>query len=188
MSKNKANGLTSHDLVVLAVMAEGPVHGYRLLQILQERDVQDWAAMSKPQVYYSLKKLSRLELILPVGNSCTHAGPEREVLALSPTGQQALTRGLDNVEWATQRPPPPFLTWMALSSHLNPKSRTQIISHRRTYLKQELVRERKTWESLEQDSSPMAVSGKLMVSLTIRQFELELEWLEEVDKALNHKK
>ena len=105
--KSGKSDLTPHDLVVMAILAEAPAHGYRLLQILQERDVQDWAAMSKPQVYYSLKKLQRLGLVKSKRNAEEGSGPEREVLELSAAGRRALVAGLDDEQWATQRPPPP---------------------------------------------------------------------------------
>ena len=44
-------------LIVLAVLAEGPLHGYALNAELGRRAVEDWASVSRPQVYYSLKKL-----------------------------------------------------------------------------------------------------------------------------------
>src|SRR5689334_1103278 len=124
------SGTTAHDLVVMAVLAEAPVHGYRLIQILQERDVEDWAAMSKPQAYYSLKKLARLGYVKRARGAGPDdgegRGPERETLLLSASGRRALVAGLDSESWATQRPPPPFLTWLALSPHLPAKARAAV--------------------------------------------------------------
>jgi DNA-binding PadR family transcriptional regulator len=169
----------------MAVLAEAPVHGYRLLQILEERDVQDWAAMSKPQVYYSLKKLARLGLVKPKrGADGNGRGPEREILALSAAGRRALLTGLDDERWATQRPPPPFLTWLALAPHLEPQTRAALIARRRLYVEQELNRERKTLAEFRNDGSMMAAPGRLMVEFTVRQFEIELVWLDEVARVL----
>lgn len=175
---------TPHDLVVLAVLTEEPMHGYRLNQVLVERDVQDWAAMSKPQVYYSLKKLRQAGLIKPMKDAGESGGPDREVLTLTPAGRRALERGLDNEQWATQRPPPPFLTWLALSPHLTGIARRAIIKRRRQFLTQELGRERVTLSEFANDRSPMATPGRLMVTLTVQQFELELAWLDDVEHEL----
>ena len=49
--------LTTPDLIALSLLAERPMHGYELTRVLEYRDVEDWAAISKPQVYYSLRKL-----------------------------------------------------------------------------------------------------------------------------------
>lgn len=176
--------LTPHDLVVMAVLAEAPTHGYRLLQILEERDVQDWAAMSKPQVYYSLKKLARLGLVKPRRGLGQGAGPEREVLALSAAGRRELATGLNDERWVEQRPPPPFLTWLALCPHLEVGARARLIARRRIYVTHELNRERKTLAEFQSDDSMMATPGRLMVDLTVRQFELELTWLNDVEQIM----
>ena len=39
------------------------MHGYEANQELQRRQVEDWAGISRPQVYYSLEKLNRLLLV-----------------------------------------------------------------------------------------------------------------------------
>jgi DNA-binding PadR family transcriptional regulator len=41
------------------------MHGYELVGELLRRDVDDWAAVSRPHVYYSIKKLAKLDLIRP---------------------------------------------------------------------------------------------------------------------------
>ena len=48
------------DLVLLSLLAEQPMHGYQANLELERRQVQDWAGVSRPQVYYSLEKLARL--------------------------------------------------------------------------------------------------------------------------------
>ena len=179
---------TTHDLVVRSVLSEGPAHGYRLLQILEERDVRDWAAMSKPQVYYSLKKLLGLKLVKQKSSHRasvnTGAGPEREVLVLSSAGHQALLTGLNDELWATQRPAPPFLTWIALCAHLDSSIRAAIIERRRTFLNLELARERETLKTFPAIPSLLSAAGSLMVTLKVKQFELELAWLNDVENAL----
>ncbi len=57
--------LTTPDLVVLSLLSEQPMHGYQVNQTLEYREVRDWAGISRPQVYYSLRKLERLALIAP---------------------------------------------------------------------------------------------------------------------------
>ncbi len=58
---NPSSPLTTPDLVVLSLLSEQPMHGYQLNQTLENREVRDWAVISRPQVYYSLRKLKRLE-------------------------------------------------------------------------------------------------------------------------------
>jgi len=176
--------LTLPDLVVLSLLRERPMHGYELNQELERREVRDWAGISRPQVYYSLKKLAHSGHITRAGEGSSRAGPERQVFRLSPSGRRALATALGREEWATQRPPPPFLTWMALSPFAEPDDRVRLIRRRRSYLEEQLVRERATLEAILADTGPMVAAAAHIVRLVIRQWEVEVEWLAEVERQL----
>ncbi len=179
-----ASDLTLPDLVVLSLLAERPMHGYELNQELERRDVSDWAGVSRPQVYYSLKKLARAGQLLRAGQGEGRAGPERRVWRLSAAGRRALSQTLGQEAWVTQRPPPPFLTWLALSAFANPADRSRLIRRRRDFLRQELARERATLEAIRADTGPTVPAAALIVQLVIRQWEVEVEWLAEVEQEL----
>src|SRR6266403_4986082 len=72
--------LTTPDLVILSLLAERPMHGYEANATLEDRKIRDWAAVSRPQIYYSLDKLTRLGLIRAIAEDSPSAGPERRVL------------------------------------------------------------------------------------------------------------
>ncbi len=55
---------------------------------------------------------------------------------------------------------------------------------RRRYLKEEIKRERATLTAIERDKGEMVAVARLMVELTIRQFCVELEWLDTVSREL----
>ena len=55
---------------------------------------------------------------------------------------------------------------------------------RRRYLKEEIKRERATLTAIERDEGEMVAVARLMVELTIRQFETELDWLDAVSREL----
>lgn len=172
------------DLVVLSLLAEEPVHGYRIVAKLDQRDAKDWAVISRPQVYYSLKKLLKLKLISTVTDTEEPLGPERDKYKINKSGMQAMNDALCQNSWAEQRPPPPFLTWMALSSHLSPSATKSIVESRRRYLLKELAREVKTLNSFGETSDKITIAGRLMVSLTVEHFRTELKWLEKVFREL----
>src|SRR5882757_7029102 len=71
--------LTTPDLVILSLLAERPMHGYEANATLENRKIRDWAAVSRPQIYYSLDKLTRLGLIRVTEDAALSAGPERRV-------------------------------------------------------------------------------------------------------------
>jgi len=106
----KKTGLTVPDLVLLSLLAEQPMHGYQANLELERRQVQDWASVSRPQVYYSLEKLARLNLIAETGDREPALGPERRIFSTTPKGRTALSASLEREDWINERARPPFLT------------------------------------------------------------------------------
>jgi DNA-binding PadR family transcriptional regulator len=178
MKNVRQASLTLPDLVVLSLLLEQPMHGYQLVTELEARDVQDWASVSRPQVYYSLNKLLQLRMIGEARDRDPALGPERTKYAVHERGANALEESLSQEKWATQRPPPPFQTWMALSSHLSKPKVRALFAKRRTFLKAQLQRERATLQEFAVESGAMTVAGRLMVDLCIQLFEIELKWLD----------
>lgn len=172
---------TLPDLVVLSLLAEGPRHGYGVNQELERREVRDWAGISRPQVYYSLKKLASAKLIRPVGSATEAIGPERQEFRITAAGRRELARALERADWAEHRPPPPFLTWLALSWSIGAPERLRVISRRREFLEAEAARERR---SLAEVTREGAVEAALMIELVIGQFEAELRWLDRVEQRI----
>src|SRR5579884_1029406 len=111
----RSAGVTLADLVVLSLLAERPMHGYELWAELERRQVEKWASITKPQVYYSLKKLAAAGHIVGGRDEDDSLGPERRVYRPGENGRRLLADTLARAQWATQRPPDPFLTWMTLS-------------------------------------------------------------------------
>jgi len=188
--------LTAADLVVLGLLLERPMHGYEVNQELARREVHDWAGVSRPQVYYSLRKLADAGHIGPAPGRAAGAergsaergsaegGPERRVYRVTAAGRRAYAAALARPEWATQRPPPPFVTWLVLATHADPAVRARQLARRRAFLEAEAMRERATLAAILAGTGPTVVVAALVVSLTIRQFEAELAWLGEVAAAL----
>lgn len=176
--------LTTPDLVVLSLLKERPMHGYEMNLELEKRDVKDWAAISRPQVYYSLTKLLTLNFIKKVSTEIPSEGPEKTTFEITKKGEEALTKALDNEKWVHHRPQSLFLTWMALSNNASSSVIKKMLQQRKQYLTKELNREKETLKSFKQANDPMAKAGELMVTLTIQQFQLELKWLKKCTSLL----
>src|SRR5256884_3686491 len=82
--------LTTPDLVVLSLLAERPMHGYQTNLELERRCVRDWAAISRPQVYYSLEKLARAGFLRAAESTEPATGPERSVYQTTTKGRTAM--------------------------------------------------------------------------------------------------
>ena len=181
--------LTTADLVVLAVLSyEGPMHGYELVKMLEERDFEDWAPISRPQVYYSLRKLADGGYLMPVQDSAPARGPQRVVYKPARKVRRAMQTALGDAKWVEQRPPSPFTTWAALALLAGPANITAQIERRAAFLKKEIKREQQTLVSFDGVASPDVAVARVLVSLAIRNFEAELDSLGDLRDALMSEK
>jgi len=179
-SKAKKRDLTVPDLVLLSLLAEEAMRGYQANAELERRQVQDWAGVSRPQVYYSLEKLARLGLIKEAGDPEPALGPERRIFSTTAKGRAALASALERESWTNQRDRPPFLTWMALSWQALPGVVRKQIERRKEFLQGELAREEATLSAVEQEIGHRFHEAIWMIKLMIEQFHAELSWLRQV--------
>ena len=182
MAKRKKTEPTTADLVLLSLLAERPMHGYQANAELVRREVQDWAGISRPQVYYSMEKLARLKMLREVQSKRAAEGPERAVFTVTAKGRCALADALERIDWTTQRERPAFLTWMALSWQARRGIFAQQMRRRKRFLEGELAREKATLQSVLKEVGHPYHEAVWMVSLMIAQFETELRWLRELDR------
>ncbi|HKR96898.1 MAG TPA: PadR family transcriptional regulator, partial [Candidatus Angelobacter sp.] len=187
MPAAKKRDLTVPDLVLLSLLAEQPMHGYQANLELERRQVQDWAGVSRPQVYYSLEKLARLGLIRESGDQEPALGPERRVFATTAKGRAALASALERADWTTHRERPPFLTWMALSWQASSAVMREQLKRRKEFLMRELAREEETLLVVEQEVGHKFHEAFWMINLVIEQFRTELRWLDQVTAELNQR-
>ena len=171
--------VTLADLVVLSMLTEQSRHGYELWAELERRQVAKWASITKAQVYYSLRKLEAAEHIRTTDGSDDSLGPERRVYQPSDGGRRLLSDQLAHAKWATQRPPDPFLTWLVLSWQARPRDFAAQIARRRKFIEQQLAEDRAALDAVIAETSPTS-DAALVVRLGIRQFEIELAWLDDV--------
>jgi DNA-binding PadR family transcriptional regulator len=176
--------LTTPDLVLLSLLAEQPMHGYQANAELERRQVRDWAAISRPQVYYSLDKLARAELIAPARDREGSGGPDRVVYRTTAKGKAALSRALEAEDWTTARERPPFLTWLALSWQAEPEVVEDQVRRRIAFLNPELEREERVLASVSAEVGHQFHEAVWMLTLTIEQFKTELQWLSRLRREL----
>ena len=185
--KNKEKSgarLTTADLVLLSLLAEQPMHGYQANAELARREVQDWAGISRPQVYYSMEKLARLGMLREAADKKEAEGPQRQVYRVTTRGTEALADALEREDWTTERERPAFLTWMALSWQARRGVFAKQIARRREFLEKERVREKATLDGVLEEVGHAYHEAVWMISLMIAEFETELNWLGKVEKEM----
>lgn len=169
--------LTTPDLVILSLLAERPRHGYEVNATLNERNIREWAAVSRPQIYYSLDKLTRLKLIRVTTHDAPSAGPEKRVFETTAAGRERLADALEAKHWVQGQTHPPFLTWLALSWQARPRSFQRQLKARTEFLSRKLAAAKKTLEDVLAEVGHPHHEAVWMLQLTISKLELELAWL-----------
>ena len=184
MKSKKRAATTTPDLVILSLLSERPMHGYQVNLELERRNVREWAAVSRPQIYYSLEKLATAGLIRAGESEDTAAGPDRRVFETTAKGRHALSDALEREVWTTQRDRPPFLTWVSLSWQARPGIFKKQLARRAEFLQREIAREKETLDSILAEVGHPYHEAAWMVTLMLEQFETELKWLRKVEREL----
>src|SRR6202790_2199459 len=184
MRNGKRLTLTTPDLVLLSLLAERPMHGYEANLELERRCIRDWAAISRPQVYYSLEKLAAAGFIRAADSGEPAAGPERSVYQTTAQGRAAIAEALEQEAWTVQRDRPAFSTWIALSWLARPGIFQKQLRRRKKFVVAELAREEETLRSVLEEVGHAYHEAVWMVSFMIEQFKAELRWLRKVEREL----
>ena len=173
--------LTTPDLVILSLLAERPMHGYEVNATLEDRKIRDWAPVSRPQIYYSLDKLTRMGLIRVSADESPAAGPERRVFETTAAGRDRLADALESKHWVENRVHQPFLIWLALSWQARPRAFRKQLNDRLKLLEARLAEERATLKDVLDEVGHPYHEAVWMLQLVIEQMESEKRW---VDKLL----
>jgi len=174
--------LTTPDLVILSLLAERPMHGYEVNSTLEDRKIRDWAPVSRPQIYYSLNKLTKLRLIRTSADDSPAAGPERRVFETSVLGRARLADALESKRWTQNRVYQPFLIWLALSWQARPRTFQKQLNTRKQFLQAKLSEERATLDDVMTEVGHPYHEAVWMLKLVINQLEIELQWIERILK------
>ena len=184
VGKARGTALTMADLVVLSLISEKPMHGYEVVKEYERQEVADWASVSRPHVYYALQKLAACGHIAAVASSATPDPRRKAVYRITQAGGQALNVALSSNQWAQNRTPTTFNTWLGLAIHAGLAERRCVLAARRQYLQEQIAKERRTAGEIGADPSSRARIAAVMVGLCIEQFELELRWLARLEDVL----
>jgi len=176
-----ARELSIQDLVILGLLAERGLHGYEIDRTLVNRGIRQWADLSRPQIYYSLKKLARLGLIgetQETDQDDPPGGPDRTIFNVTPKGTRQLRIALAREEWASRSATPPFATWLALSPMLPHAEALNVLRKREEFLKGEIAsREARPTREAQPESADWGMD------LILAQLRAELEFVRRGLKA-----
>jgi DNA-binding PadR family transcriptional regulator len=87
--------LTAGEWAVLALLAEGPSHGFALARAMRPGgEVGRIWSIRRPLVYRAVATLTTVGFVKHAGTVASPTGPQRTMLQATPTGKRAVTRWL----------------------------------------------------------------------------------------------
>jgi DNA-binding PadR family transcriptional regulator len=87
--------MTPSEWSVLALLDEGPSHGFAIARAMSEDgEIGKVWSMRRPRVYYSIEALIRQDLVRPGGTVASRSGPDRTVLEVTSDGHRAVAEWL----------------------------------------------------------------------------------------------
>ncbi len=87
----KAEQMTPSEWAVLALLAEGPTHGFAIARAMAEGgEIGKVWSLARPRVYYAIEALTREGLARPERTVASRTGPDRTILRITPSGRRAV--------------------------------------------------------------------------------------------------
>ncbi|GAB1508158.1 PadR family transcriptional regulator [Actinophytocola sp. KF-1] len=167
--------------MVLSVLAEGPMHPYRMHEVIKERGKDRVANVAqRNSVYQTIDRLQRAGLITVLETTRDERRPERTVYAITPDGWYALREWTADMIASPARDYPEFPAALASLMVLSPEDAMTRLEQRSADLRR----------SLEEDKADLAAVSDLPrlflldeeYSIAVR--EAELRWVDGVLDAL----
>jgi DNA-binding PadR family transcriptional regulator len=87
--------MTPSEWAVLALLAEGPTHGFAIARAMDEDgEIGRVWSLRRPRVYYAIEALNRQGLAQPARTVASRTGPHRTELRITPAGRRAISTWL----------------------------------------------------------------------------------------------
>jgi DNA-binding PadR family transcriptional regulator len=120
--------------------------------------------------------------VIAFDDGSSSAGPERRIFQTTEEGRKQLADALEAPRWTNARVHQPFQTWLALSWQARPRAFAQQVRRRQKHLREKLAEERTTLEDVLKEVGHPYHEAAWMLKLIISQIELELNWLDQIER------
>ena len=157
-------------LLVLWLLAEGPLHGYRIKTALADRGHAPWFALDDAAIYAMLRSLAKQGLAEVAGEERQGARPARTLYRITRQGRHALRRELAEAFVVVTPRAEPIHAALAARDELQPDELRDALARRRTALE--------TRRAAVEHAAPAAPST-LLVRRERDLLAAELAWLDD---------
>lgn len=178
----KASKITEAELVILSLVAEKPVYGYEIDQIIQQRGMREWTAIGFSSIYYLLKKIKDKGWITGKSSGSTKQGLQRTIYTITSAGLKTCREATLQTLSTPHGMPNVFLTAL-----LNlPLLSSQQIQESLRKNKQALLLKKNELEQKKENQSPsLPLHVNIIFDYSIHAMNSEISWIDSVLKQLS---
>jgi DNA-binding PadR family transcriptional regulator len=166
---------------LLALLAEGPRHGYDLRASFEARTGDLWT-INSGQVYTTLDRLERDGLVDAADDPQDRSG-RRRLYRVTPSGRQELRRWLDAASWSAEPQRDELLMKVLLVAD-EPAAAAELIADHRRALLAELQGLRQRQRRLPDDD----LRAHLAADAVVARLEADLHWLDRCEQRIANRR
>lgn len=169
---------------ILALLDEGPSHGYQLKAAFEARTGGVWT-VNVGQVYTTLDRLRGDGLVEPApGGEAPEGGRDRRRWRITPDGKAEVRRWFDDAAVDPSPPRDELLVKVLLAFARSPAEALEVIDRQRVELYRSLHVERTASTSATSDDDLAALAAALMAEAVRARREADLRWLDHCESLL----
>ena len=166
--------MTNAELAILSLIAEQPLHGYEIEQIIEQRGMRNWTEIAFSSIYYVLKKLEQSGLVEGRLAEQKGQGPARRVYHITPAGEAAWREA--SLEALTS-PEPRHTSFLLGLANLPGIPHAERLAGLRAYAEGLKAQCDQMLAAIEAQQ-PLPFSAKALFDYSLHMARAELEWVE----------
>jgi len=178
----KTKTVTDAELAVMSLLAEKPMHGCQIEQIIEERGMRDCTNIGFSSIYYILEKLRKIDWLESILEHRKGKGPARKIYSLTTTGRNIWKKAAISALSNPHRSNSNFQLGLSNLLHLE---KGQIIYALEEYAKELEQKYQQVSEKLTIQSEGIPWNVSAMFDLSLTQIKAELEWVKAFIKKID---
>ena len=167
----------------MSLLAEKPMHGYQIEQIIEERGMRDWTNIGFSSIYYILEKLRKIGWLKSVLESGEGKGPTRQIFSLTDAGRDVWKKAVIS---ALSHPDRSSSNFQLGLSNLLLLEKEQIISALGEYVNELEQKYQQVMEKSSNNGENLPWNASAMFDLSLTQIKTELDWVKSFIKKINN--
>ena len=170
----KTKTVTDAELAVMSLLAEKPMHGYQIEQIIEDRGMRDWTNIGFSSIYYILEKLRKIGWLKNVLEYGEGKGPARQIYSLTNTGRDIWKKAVFSALSHPRRSSSNFQLGL---SNLLLLEKEQIMFALEEYVKELEQKYQQVMGKLTNYGENLPWNASTMFDLSLAQIKTELDWV-----------